>query len=64
MDIITYLGIALFHMRIDAIHKYRAKSHYDWVGSMIRAITWPLTDILFIAQVIWGNHHPVIDKQS
>lgn len=55
MDIITYLGIALFHMRLDAINTRMAKVHYNWALSLILAVIWPITDTLLIMGIIWKN---------
>ena len=55
MDIITYLGIALLHMRNDAFNTRRAKVHYNWSQSLILSVIWPITDIILIIGIIWKN---------
>lgn len=47
-----YFGIALYAMGSDARQTYWDKIHYDWKGSLVCAIFWPVIAIISIVGII------------
>lgn len=51
MTLEVYLSIALLQMGTDAIITYNDKKRFNYVGSFLLALIWPVTNVLIIIGV-------------